>query len=77
MATKRKAKKKTPPLADEKAGYTDLQSTDRHRTKPLILLDGTSIEWPSTWSRRDMQEWRKSRGLLWSQRSRLKPGAAR
>lgn len=75
MVTKRKAKKKAPPLADEKAGYTDLVSADRWRTKPLILLDGTSIEWPSTWKRRDREQWRKSRGLLWSQRKKKTTGA--
>jgi|GEM_PF-4892037 len=80
MATaKKKAAKRAPqkpPLADEKVGYLDVQSTTSARTKPLILRDGTSVEWPKNFTRRDMQQWRKHRNLLWSQRHKRKNATA-
>jgi hypothetical protein len=44
-------------------GYRNTFSMDRLGKMPLILKDGTSVEFPSNWSRDEAEEWRKRAGL--------------
>jgi hypothetical protein len=61
---KRAKKAKPPPLATDE-GYTDFQDdVGPRRHSPMILLNGTSVRFPMGWTRAQMKDWRKSRGLL-------------
>jgi len=54
-------KKKRPKNAP--TGYRNIFGVrDGHRG-PLVLRDGTSIEWPAGWSKEDADRWRKANGL--------------
>lgn len=52
-------KKRTPKPA--LAGYRDI--FDVARKGPLVLRDGTSIEWPKGWTQKDADRWRKTNKL--------------
>jgi hypothetical protein len=49
--------------AAEKVGYLDITSPDKTRRSPLVLRDGTSIEWPVSWDDAARDSWRKANGL--------------
>jgi hypothetical protein len=46
-----------------KPPYRDVFTSDRTRRTPVILSDGTSVEYPAGWSKAAAKEWRKSVGL--------------
>jgi len=50
--------------AAETVGYADITSADRARRLPLILRDGTSVEWPVSWDAKARAAWRKGRGIV-------------
>ena len=45
------------------AGYQDFFNGKHTNTSPEVLIDGTSVQWPPTWSLQDALRWRKVNGL--------------
>jgi len=46
------------------AGYADLFSNQHDNSQPLILFDGTSVQWPRGWTENDAVAWREKRDLM-------------
>jgi hypothetical protein len=44
-------------------GYRDIYDVRDARKGPLVLLDGTSIEWPKGWTAADAARWRRASRL--------------
>ena len=56
---------KTPTLKSyDNEGHKDVESTVATRVAPVILRDGTSVEWPTTWLQGARDEWRRKYGLV-------------
>lgn len=53
MATKKQENIELRRRAAETVGYADIASVDPSRRLPLILRDGTSVEWPTSWSHKE------------------------
>jgi hypothetical protein len=51
----------SPHMAKKITGYQDILAV---RKKPLILLDGSSVEFPAHWSAESRYQWRLHRDLL-------------
>jgi hypothetical protein len=51
-------------------GYRNLFTLERNGKAPLILLDGTSVEFPADWSKKDAETWREQTGLPKPKRSK-------
>jgi hypothetical protein len=58
MPKKRTAPKKTTPSPP--ADYRDIYGERDARQGPLVLRDGTSIEWPKGWKAEDAARWRRA-----------------
>jgi hypothetical protein len=43
--------------------YRNIFTMDRLGKMPLVLRDGTSVEFPSNWTREEAQTWRQHTGL--------------
>jgi hypothetical protein len=56
---------KTPTLKSyDSEDYKDVESTIATRVAPIILRDGTSVEWPISWSQNARREWRRKFSLV-------------
>lgn len=45
------------------SGYRDYFDARGARQGPLVLRDGTSVEWPKGWDKEAARTWRKATGL--------------
>jgi hypothetical protein len=53
---------KVGPSETEKRGtpaYRDIFTLDRRGKQPLILRDGTSVEFPDSWTQEQAETWRR------------------
>lgn len=56
------AKRTVPPPAPE--GYGDVfADADQIQRTPMTVLDGTSLRFPSSWTRNNAKTWRSNRGF--------------
>jgi hypothetical protein len=44
-------------------GYRNIFTIARRGKQPLILQDGTSVEFPDTWTKEQAEDWRKYAAL--------------
>jgi hypothetical protein len=51
-------------LPTRKPPYRDVFTKDRTRRTPVILSDGTSVEYPAGWDKKSAKKWREYFGLL-------------
>ena len=52
-----------PYLPEDRQGYIDFFSDDYTNKEPLILEDGTSVQFPRGWTDEDADKWRKGMEL--------------
>jgi hypothetical protein len=52
-----------PYLPCERQGYIDFFSEHYTHKEPVILEDGTSVQFPKDWTDEDADKWRKSMDL--------------
>jgi hypothetical protein len=55
------------------SGFADIFADGNENSRPLVLLDGTSVQWPRGWTENDALAWREARALTrQDQQTRLK-----
>ena len=52
-----------PFLPDDRQGYIDFFSEHYTNKEPVVLEDGTSVQFPNGWTDEDADKWRKSMEL--------------
>lgn len=52
-----------PYLPEQYIGYMDYFSDHHTNREPIILADGTSVQFPSGWTDEDADKWRKGMEL--------------
>jgi hypothetical protein len=52
-----------PYLTEARQGYMDFFNPSYTNKTPLILADGTSVQFPADWTDEDADKWRKSMDL--------------
>ena len=52
-----------PFLPSDRQGYIDFFSDNSMNKEPVVLEDGTSVQFPEDWTDEDADKWRKSMEL--------------
>jgi len=52
-----------PFLPSDRQGYIDFFSENNTNKEPVILEDGTSVQFPKDWTDEDADKWRKAMQL--------------
>jgi hypothetical protein len=52
-----------PFLPNDRQGYIDFFSDNNTNKEPVVMEDGTSVQFPAGWTDEDADKWRKSMEL--------------
>jgi hypothetical protein len=52
-----------PFLPNDRQGYIDFFSDNNVNREPIVMEDGTSVQFPAGWTDEDADKWRKSMEL--------------